>query len=108
MTTTNKTSTIKRKGANNTTKTKIKKKAKSVSDKTVGDQPSTKKPIKESRKETKHDLQFQTQMNKVNDLIKDGNIRQAYSAIPDEGKFPEKSKVIKELKTDLMNKIWNL
>jgi hypothetical protein len=108
MTTTNKTTTKKRKSTTNTSQTKIKKKAKLISDKTSGGQSPTKETIKEPLKETKHYLQFQTQMNKVNDLIKDGNIRQAYSAIPDEGKFPEKSKVIKELKTHLMNKIWNL
>jgi hypothetical protein len=108
MTTTNKTTTKKRKSTTNTSQTKIKKKAKLISDKTAGDQSPTKETIKESLKETKHNLLFQTQMNKVNDLIKDGNIRQAYSAIPDEGKFPKKYKVIKDLKTDLMNKIWNL
>lgn len=108
MAASNKTATIKHNGTDATTKTKIKKRTKTISNKTTVNQPSTKKAAKETQKETKHDLQFQTQMNKVNDLIKDGNIRQAYSAIPDVGKFPEKSKVINELKTDLMNKIWDL
>jgi hypothetical protein len=109
MKTTNKTVTKKNKNANKPSHTKInKKKPKTFTDKTIVDQSATKKAINKSHKETKQDLQYQSQINKVNNLIKEGNIRQAYSAIPDELKFPEKSKIIQGLKLDLMKKIWNL
>lgn len=87
---------------------KVVKKAKTVITKPVSKQPSNNKKLKESSKEEKHRSEFESKIKRVNDLITDGCIRQAYSAIPSAEKFPEKSDVIKSMKYDLMNKIWNL
>jgi len=56
----------------------------------------------------KKSVQFESQMTKVNELIKEGKIRQAYSAIPSEEKYPENAIKIKALKLSLMDQIWKL
>jgi hypothetical protein len=101
------TATKKVKTPGKTSQVKVVKKSKAVTIKPVPVQPPTKKILKESSKEEKHRLEFELQMKKVNNLIKEGCIRQAYAAIPNEVKFPEKIDEIKSLKSDLMEKIWN-
>ncbi|OQP65433.1 hypothetical protein A3860_17365 [Niastella vici] len=87
---------------------KIVKKSKAITGKPVTGQQPTKNMVKESSKEEKRRNEFELQIKKVNNLIADGCIRQAYSAIPKEEKFPEKANVIKSMKSDLMEQIWNL
>jgi hypothetical protein len=84
------------------------KKYKTVTGKPVTEQQPTKKMPKQSSKEEKRRNEFELQIKKVNNLIADGCIRQAYSAIPNEEKFPEIADVIKSMKSDLMVQIWNL
>lgn len=100
--------------ANTTKKNKIKKiipAAKSARKKPKPvDENSTNqsRTLPTNRGEQRTNTEFQSQMDKVIELIKEGNIRQAYSAIPKETKFPESVLQIEALKSDLMKRIWNL
>jgi hypothetical protein len=64
--------------------------------------------LPKKRGQERTNTEFESQMDKVNGLIKEGYIRQAYSAIPNETKFPERAAQIKTLKSELMDRIWNL
>ena len=102
------TTTKKVKTLGKSSQAKLVKKAKAVTINPVPEQPPTKKMQKESSKEEKHQTEFELKMKKVNDLITEGCIRQAYSAIPNEQKFPEQIDLINSMKSELMEKIWNL